>query len=312
MSISAEPVPADVPCDRDVQTIAVLLTCFNRRETTLRCLRALAEQAVPAGHELRIYLTDDGSTDGTGDAVRNEFPAATVLQGDGNLYWCGGTRLAWDAACPSDYYLWLNDDVELQPGAIETLVQVQRDSGDPRTIVVGATRDPDTKATVTGGMRRQSWHNVRVISPAGLPQMCDSINGNIVLVPHAADEIIGGLDPAYTHFFADGDYGLRARKAGLPVLLAPQHLGECKLNPVANTSFDANLSFRRRWQKLLGPKGYRPPRQWWAFVRAHAPRPKVLYWATPYALFLVESLFGGRVRLRRHVRRPNDAFVPKN
>ena len=71
--------------------IAVLITCFNRRETTLRCLRALYEQELPAGAMLRVVLTDDGSSDGTGDAVRTEFPGVVVLQGDGNQYWVGGT-----------------------------------------------------------------------------------------------------------------------------------------------------------------------------------------------------------------------------
>src|SRR5687767_12507951 len=96
------------------QTIAVLMTCFNRRETTLRCLRSLAEQELPEGCNLRVYLTDDGSSDGTGDAVRSEFPEATVLNGDGNQYWVGGTLMAWDAARPADFYLWLNDDVRLR------------------------------------------------------------------------------------------------------------------------------------------------------------------------------------------------------
>jgi GT2 family glycosyltransferase len=144
------------------------------------------------------------------------------------------------------------------------------------------------------------------MDPCDAVQLCDSINGNIVLVPRAAEEQIGALDPAYTHFFADGDYGIRARKHGLPVLLAPGHLGECKLNPLDGSSFDPKLSVRDRWRKLFGPKGYRPPRQWWAFVRAHAPRPKVVYWLVPYALLAVESLLGGKVRLRRNVQRPMD------
>jgi hypothetical protein len=64
------------------------------------------------------------------------------------------------------------------------------------------------------------------------------------------------------------------------------------------------LPARDRWRKMFGPKGYRPPRQWWAFVRAHAPRPKFLYWLMPYALFAAEALLGGKVRLRRNVQRP--------
>jgi GT2 family glycosyltransferase len=155
-------------------------------------------------------------------------------------------------------------------------------------------------------MRRTSWHNVRVLEPTDAVQMCDSINGNIVLVPRTAEERIGRLDPIYTHFFADADYGMRARRQGIPVLLAPGHLGECRLNSLAGSSFDARLSVRERWRRMFGPKGYRPPRQWWAFVHAHAPRPKAAYWAVPYVLFGVESLLGGRVSLRRNVKRPMD------
>lgn len=284
--------------------IAVLITCFNRRETTLRCLRALYQQELPAGAVLRVVLTDDGSSDGTGDAVRSEFPGVAVLQGDGNQYWVGGTMMAWEAARPAKFYLWLNDDVKLRDGALMSLLNVHAAAGDPTTIAVGATSDPDAGKTCTGGMRRQGWYNVCVMEPTDEPQMCDSINGNIVLIPHEAEERIGALDRAYTHFFADGDYGIRARKQGIPVLLAPGHLGECRLNPIANSSFDAKLPLKQRWRRMLGPKGYRPPRQWWAFVRAHAPRPKAVYWLAPYVLFGLESVTGGRVRLRRNVRRP--------
>jgi GT2 family glycosyltransferase len=290
-----------------VQDIAVLVTCFNRRETTLACLRALFEQQIPDGYALRVLLTDDGSSDGTGDAVRREFPQVTVLRGDGHLYWARGTMMAWNAARPADFYLWLNDDVRLRPEALRALIDVYEAAKEPATIVVGATCDPDVGKTCTGGLRRASWHNVSVMEPAEQVQACDSMAGNIVLVPRAVEERIGALDPAYTHFFADGDYGMRARKAGIQILLAPRHLGECRLNPLANTSFDPTLSIRQRWQRMFGPKGYRPPREWWAFVRAHAPWPKVLYWFVPYVMFGLESLTGGKRMLRRHVQSPMKA-----
>ena len=278
--------------------IAVLMTCFNRRETTLAGLRSLVAQELPVGQRLRIILVDDGSSDGTSDAVRREFPQVEIIAGDGNLYWVGGTLVAWRAARPADYYFWLNDDVELRPGAIRELFRIYGDSADPRTIVVGATCDPDTKKTGTGGIRRKSWYNVHFIDPNGAIQMCDAINGNIVLVPRAAEEEIGMMDERYTHIFGDGDYGMRARKAGIPVLLAPQHLGECRLNSLKDSIFDTKLPVAARWKKFFGPKGHRPPGEWWVFVRAHAPRPKVLYWVVPYVVFAVECLLGGKVRLR--------------
>jgi GT2 family glycosyltransferase len=286
------------------KVIAVLITVFNRRETTLLGLRSLFAQELPAGHRLRVILADDGSTDGTSEAVSREFPEVEILRGDGNLYWVGGMQLAWRAARPADFYFWFNDDVDLRPGALLKLLEIYEASGSSETIAVGATCDPVAKKTCTGGIRRRSWHNVRVMDPNGEVQMCDSINGNIVLVPRQAEERIGMMDDRFTHIFADADYGIRARKCGIPVLLAPDHLGECQLNSLRNTTFDPNLTIRERWKRFFGPKGYRPPDEWWVFVHRHAPHPKVLYWAAPYAIFGIEALIGGKVRLRRNLQRP--------
>ena len=46
--------------------ISVLMTCHNRRELTLKCLGLLLSQI---GEDARVYLVDDGSTDGTAVAV---------------------------------------------------------------------------------------------------------------------------------------------------------------------------------------------------------------------------------------------------
>ncbi|MBU2135728.1 MAG: glycosyltransferase [Alphaproteobacteria bacterium] len=60
--------------DRPVR-IAVVMACYNRRDTTLRCLRSLFAQLEPTV-SLDVYLLDDASSDGTGAAVRAEFPNA--------------------------------------------------------------------------------------------------------------------------------------------------------------------------------------------------------------------------------------------
>ena len=66
--------------------IAVLMTCYNRVETTLACLRALH---VAAGHvpglDLRVFLVDDGSPDATGVRVMEAFPDVTVVADEAAL-----------------------------------------------------------------------------------------------------------------------------------------------------------------------------------------------------------------------------------
>jgi GT2 family glycosyltransferase len=80
---------------KPVITIAVLLTCYNRKQKTLGCLRSLLGQPQGFNSRLTVYLLDDASTDGTANAIAEEFPQVRLLEGDGNYYWNGGMRAAF-------------------------------------------------------------------------------------------------------------------------------------------------------------------------------------------------------------------------
>ena len=66
--------------------VAVLMTCYNRAETTLRCLRSLFAQELPTGWALDVWLVDDASPDGTGAKVTVEFPQVHVIQSPDDLF----------------------------------------------------------------------------------------------------------------------------------------------------------------------------------------------------------------------------------
>ena len=70
--------------------IAVLLTVHDRKNKTLRCLENLYKQVLPNYLRLDIYLTDDGCTDGTPEAIKRQFPKVHIIKGDGNLFWNRG------------------------------------------------------------------------------------------------------------------------------------------------------------------------------------------------------------------------------
>ena len=67
--------------------IAAVLAVHNRRDLTLACLRSLRAQQVP-GVALDVFVLDDASSDGTSEAIAEQFPEVTVLHGDGS---CTGT-----------------------------------------------------------------------------------------------------------------------------------------------------------------------------------------------------------------------------
>ena len=97
--------------DNTFQNIAVILTVYNRCEVTIKGLRLLkfCIDNLHGHFMVDIFMTDDGSNDGTYDAVTKEFPDVNIIKGDGNLFWSGGMRKAWRAAIDTkkkyDYYL---------------------------------------------------------------------------------------------------------------------------------------------------------------------------------------------------------------
>ncbi len=66
-------------------------------------------------------MVDDASTDGTAAAIRSHYPGVEVIDGSGALFWNRGMYVGFGVALqrPADYYLWLNDDTELVPDALQ-------------------------------------------------------------------------------------------------------------------------------------------------------------------------------------------------
>src|SRR5688572_29638923 len=119
-------ISSDQRHDTPRQTkIVSVLTCFNRKALTISCLGALEAAAWRACVELEMIVVDDASTDGTAAAIRSLFPWVEVIDGSGSLFWNRGMHVAFGEALqrPADYYLWLNDDTELIPDALQSLIQ---------------------------------------------------------------------------------------------------------------------------------------------------------------------------------------------
>lgn len=214
--------------------IGVLIACHDRRPLTERCLVSLFSAAAWSRDRagIDVFLVDDGSSDGTGDAVRRRFPQVRVIAGSGDLYWCGGMRKAWAVAEKGDYdaYLWLNDDVALHEDALAGLLatlELARGVDGRGGIVVGSTLSEIAGADATsyGSMGPRG-----VEKPGDHPRRIRLFNGNIVLVSREAYRRLGNLSAAYTHGLGDIDYGIRAERNGVPVWLASGHQGRCAAN----------------------------------------------------------------------------------
>lgn len=272
--------------DKTKVSIAVILTCHNRKDKTLTCLKDLMNQDGISNVDLDVYLVDDGSTDGTSDAVKQNFPRVNVLQGDGTLYWNGGMRYAFSVAIKSDYdyYLWLNDDTYLYSNALKVLLKTsnvkQRERKD--VIVTGTIVDTNTKKENFGGRNIKSKFQplkfIMVKSKNEL-QLCDTFNGNVVLIPHKVAQEIGNISQEFSkQHGGDIDYGLRAKYAGFESWVAPGVIGTCSSNPLTGTIFDTSLCLKERRKIMNTPRGVPPAKEWMIFTKRHAGFLWPFYW----------------------------------
>lgn len=277
------PEPA-TPFSHQPFRLAVLMTCHNRRETTLRCLEALfAQEGLPPKFQMEVFLVDDGSTDGTGDAVRIRYPRVKVLQGDGNLYWAGGMRKAWAASLHinSNVILMLNDDSILVPDALQRLSEFSLRS---KGIIVGATIDPTSHQLSYGGLHQPQATRPLLLQHLKLalfPQRCATMNGNVVWIPRHVVQHIGGLNPIFTHGLADWEYGLRASKKGIPIWQAPGWVGHCYGNTTTRLWLVKDISLSKRLKAIQSPKGI-PIREWLYYCLKFGGKYSMIEIVSPY------------------------------
>lgn len=249
-----------------ILNIAVLLTCYNRKNKTLKCLRKLyAQQGLNINYAQEVFLVDDSSTDGTAQQIAIEFPKVKIIEGNGNLYWNRGMHLAWETAVATreyDYYLWLNDDTFLFENAIaEMLFCLPANS-----IISGTTSSFVHKNPTYGGFNDSTKD---LIKPTGQFQECGHINGNCVLISNKVFQLVGNTDPIFHHALGDFDYGLRAKKLGVKLYVAPNYIGTCESHSSIPGWRSTSETLFNRFKYLYAPASGCHPFQYFVFDKRH-------------------------------------------
>lgn len=247
-----------------MNNLAVLLTCFNRKTKTLNALEQIkkAQKRVENQLHISVYLTDDGSTDGTSEAVKSNHPKVNILKGTGELFWAGGMRKSWRSALRSTYdgYLLLNDDTDVSETLFEAFLQAHKYSVNTfgmGGIYIGSTKDPKTHKLTYGGavLTHKFAFKYQHLEPTEAYQKCDLGNANILFVAKNVVEKIGILSEGYKHGVADYDYTLRAVKKKIPVLIMPGFLGVCSNDHSDIYEKFARVSIKERIKLMQSPIG---------------------------------------------------------
>jgi GT2 family glycosyltransferase len=208
---------------------AVIVLSWNGRDDTLACLRSLEQVAWPG---LDVICVDNGSGDGSADAVRDGFPSVTLIENGENLGFSGGNNVGIRAAFErgADWVLLLNNDATLAADAIAELDAVawKRPSAgilggkvlfdDPPDLIWFAGQSFNAVLGYSGrprGYRQQDGPAFEDVQPV------DRVVGACMAVSRELADAVGLLDEQLFAYVEDVDWSLRAREAGFSVLLVP-------------------------------------------------------------------------------------------
>lgn len=215
--------------------IAVVILTYRQKRQTLRCLEHLLADQVK-GVPFRVLLWDNGSDDGTSDAVAREHPSVHVHMCETNLGVAGGRNAGAEQAIrlwQPDFLLFLDNDMVVQPGFVAALWRPFLGDSGTR---VGQTQaklrladDPD-RLNDGGGCRIQFW--LGRTRPVGYgevdrgqydtPTRCVSCGG-AMMVRSQLFERLGGFDETFNPFGPeDLDFSLRLQESGWEAWYVPQ------------------------------------------------------------------------------------------
>ncbi len=241
--------------------VEIVAPVHNRREITLQCLKSLSRIASD-GLDVHVVIVDDGSTDGTSEAIQSEFPGVEIIAGDGNLWFTEGTNVGVRAALKHDpkYVLTINDDsvfdADFLQYMIETAEKHPRSVVGPLLILWDAPHKLFQTAPVwdtwSGGWKH--WHGQTIWTIPDRSWKVGAIVGNCVLIPSETIREAGLMDSAHYPNFGDVEYTPRLKKMGWNLLIDPRARVFCQPNNVPAKVL--KLSARQKLQILFLDTGH--------------------------------------------------------
>jgi N-acetylglucosaminyl-diphospho-decaprenol L-rhamnosyltransferase len=234
-----------------VTPTAVAVVSFNTREHLRACLASVLPEGPAA-----VVVADNGSTDGSPEMVRREFPGVRLLVDPANPGFGAAANAALAAvpASAAPYVLLLNADTALRPGALAALAEhLDRH---PRTAVAGPrVLNPDGSLQPScfpfpspwrallgeahlgyplrfvPGLRELSLRTWRHDRPRAVPWVL----GAALALRRADFDAAGGFDPGYFLYFEEVDLCWRLTAAGREVWFTPAaevvHTGGASTGP---------------------------------------------------------------------------------
>ncbi|MBS1793988.1 MAG: glycosyltransferase family 2 protein [Acidobacteria bacterium] len=245
-----------MPAGEKTVRVEIVTPVHNRRDLTLQCLKSLS-RIDRTGIDVHVVIVDDGSTDGTSEALAEHYPEVEIVRGDGSLWFTAGTNRGIEAALEHDpdYVLTINDDEVFDPSFLRKMIDCAERH--PKSIVGALLLLWDTPHKLfqvspkwdvwAGGFRH--WVQQTVWTVPQKPWEVELIVGNCVLFPVAAIRECGLMDEKKFPHYGDAEYTPRMRRRGWRLLIEPGARVFCQPNNLPPTV--RKMPFRKQLRTLV-------------------------------------------------------------
>jgi GT2 family glycosyltransferase len=209
--------------------VSVIILNWNGKEDTLECLLS-TKQLDYSNYE--IILVDNGSTDGSVDAISKQYPDITLLQTDENLGYAGGNNVGirWALEHETDYVLILNNDTTVSTGLLSAFINAANQL--PSGSILGAKiyfyDNPDT-LWFAGSRWRNETNSFEIIGYGQRDSIefnhkieVDYITGCALFADAAAFKDIGLFGEDFFLTYEETDWCYRAKARGYKCVVIPE------------------------------------------------------------------------------------------
>jgi len=259
-------------------SLSIVILSWNTLELTCKCIESL--YADTTGRSREIIVVDNGSADGSADAIAERFPDVILIRNaDNRLYSEGNNQGAWRAT--GEYLCLLNSDTEVSVGALDKvqdflIANPDYGAASPKLIwpdgkvqcasnrlptILAAVTEVTVLGDVPPGNWLSDWTHMKDFDHQTSRDV-DQPPGACVMMKRTEFVAMGGLDQTLSLYFNDVDLCDRLKRAGRKVryiadAVVVHHAGQSalKLNREKLGILwwrNQHSYYRKRWGRVGG------------------------------------------------------------
>jgi GT2 family glycosyltransferase len=260
--------------------VSSIIVNRNTKSLVLGCLKSLVGDYSGGPHQ--IIVVDNGSTDGSVEAIRSSYPSITIIENGGNLGFSKAVNIGIKASS-GDYVVLINSDIILIEGCLRKLVAHAEERKDA-AIVSPKLLNADGSFQLSCKRLPTLWNTLcwalgfHAIAPRNKvfcssemtdmhpDEICEvqAVAGAFMVVAQKAIARVGLLDEAFFFYGEDTDWCGRFQKEGYKIIYYPvaqaYHLGgsSAALEKIWTTEQQqsAGLLYWRKHRSMLAVWAY--------------------------------------------------------